>query len=206
MNMQDTFPRVRQPGLREEKRLRTQRAIREAALTLFTEQGYDDTTVEQITELSGVGQRTFFRYFPGKADVVLNFQDVLLRALWEAVVRRPPEESDLLAIRNAIKQVWLVEFDKELTASHTKIIAYSPQLHRLSHNIGRGWAIGIGKALALRHGNDRPPEELALRARVALTVFSQAVGAWIAGNCHNDLGDVIDEHYDCFNNIFDGLS
>ena len=204
--MQDTSLRVAQPGLREEKRLRTQRAIREAALTLFTEQGYDDTTVEQITELSGVGQRTFFRYFPGKADVVLNFQDVLLRALWEAVARRPPGESDLLAIRNAIKQVWLVEFEPELTARHTKIIAYSPQLHRLSHDIGRRWAIGIGKALALRHGNDRAPEELALRARVALSVFSHAVGAWLAGDCLNDLGDVIDEHYESFTNIFEDLS
>ncbi|SFF91669.1 transcriptional regulator, TetR family [Novosphingobium sp. CF614] len=196
---------MKQPGLRERKRLRTQRAIREAALTLFTEQGYEDTTVEQIAELAEVATATFFRYFPGKADVVLNFQDALLPALWEAVVRRPAEESDFLAIKNAVKQVWLVEFDTGLTARLAKIIALSPPLRRLSHDIGRGWAIGVAKALAVRRGDDRPPEAFALRARVALAVFSHAVGVWIADDCASDLGDVIEEQYADFNNIFNDL-
>jgi AcrR family transcriptional regulator len=205
MSLQDTSLRVAQPGLRARKRLRTQRAIREAALTLFTEQGYEDTTVEQIAEKAEVATATFFRYFPGKADVVLNFQDALLPALWEAVVRRPPEESDFLAVKNAIKHVWLVEFDKELTARLAKIIALSPPLRRLSQDIGRGWVIGVAKALALRRGNDRPPEEFTLRARVALAVFSHAVGVWIADNCAADLGDVIEEQYDQFTNILEDL-
>lgn len=202
MSSQDTSLQAKSPGLRERKRLRTKRAIREAALTLFTEQGYDDTTVEQITELAEVANATFFRYFPGKADVVLNFHEALLPALWEAVVRRPPQESDFVAIRNAIKQVWLVEFDRDLTARLAKIIAASPPLRRLSHDIGQGWVIGVGKALALRHGNVRPPEEFALRARVALAVFSHAVGVWIANDCVDDLEAVIDEQYDEFTNIF----
>jgi hypothetical protein len=180
MSLQDTSLRVAQPGLRARKRLRTQRAIREAALTLFTEQGYEETTVEQIAEK-------------------------LLPALWEAVVRRPPEESDFLAVKNAIKHVWLVEFDKELTARLAKIIALSPPLRRLSQDIGRGWVIGVAKALALRRGNDRPPEEFTLRARVALAVFSHAVGVWIADNCAADLGDVIEEQYDQFTNILEDL-
>jgi AcrR family transcriptional regulator len=205
MSLQDTSPRAKPPSLRERKRLRTRRAIQEAALTLFAEQGFDDTTVEQIAERAEVATATFFRYFPGKADVALDFHDALLPVLWDAVVRRPAKESDFLAIKNAIKQVWLVEFDVELTARLAKIIALSPTLRRLSHDIGRGWVTGVSKALALRHNNDRAPEAFALRARVALAVFSHAVGVWIADNCVDDLGDVIDAQYDQFTGILRDL-
>jgi AcrR family transcriptional regulator len=198
---QDLCPPVERPGLRERKRLRTRRAIQEAALTLFTEQGYDDTTVEQIAKLADVATATFFRYFRGKADVVLNFQDALLPALWEAVVRRPATESDFVAVKNAILQVWVDEFDKELTARLARITALSPPLRRISHDIGRSWVIGVGKALALRHGNECAPEEFTLRARVALAVFSHAIGVWIAGDCVDDLGAAIEEQYEEFNNI-----
>jgi AcrR family transcriptional regulator len=195
------FQHTRQPSLREKKVLRTRRALQDAALTLFAEQGYDETTVEQIADLAEVGPATFFRYFPSKADAVLNFHDALLPALANEVIRRPAHESDFVAIKNAIKQVWLVEFDTELTARLSKVIARSPTLRALSYDIGRGWLDRVGDALALRRGGDRTPEEYALRARVALAVFSHAVGIWIANNCTPDLGEVIDEQYSEFADI-----
>jgi AcrR family transcriptional regulator len=205
MSLQDTSPRAKQPSLRERKRLRTRRAIQEAALTLFAEQGFDDTTVEQIAERAEVATATFFRYFPGKADVVLNFHDAVIQALWEEIVRRPPEESDFLAIKNAIKQVWLVQFDKDITARIVKIVANSAPLRSRSQDLGRGWIMGVGKALALRHGNDRAPEEFALLARVALAVSSHAIGVWVGNDCADDLESVIDEQYERFANIFADL-
>ncbi len=205
LSSQDTSPPAKRPGLRERKHLRTQRAIRQAALTLFTKQGYDNTTIEQIADLAEVAPATFFRYFPGKADVVLNFHDALVQALWEEIVRRPPEESDFLAIKNAIKQMWLVEFDKELTARLARIIASSPPLRRRSQDIGRSWVVGVGKALALRHGNDRAPEKFALLARIALAVSSHAIGVWVANDCVDDLETVIDEQYDEFTHLFEHL-
>ena len=205
MSMQDTSLPVKRPGLRERKHLRTQRAIRQAALTLFTKQGYDNTTIEQIADLAEVAPATFFRYFPGKADVVLNFHDALVQALWEEIVRRPAEENDFLAIKNAIKQMWLVEFDKELTARLARIIAGSPPLRMRSQDNGRSWVIGVGKALALRHGNVRPPDKFALLARVALAVFSHAIGVWVAHDCADDLETVIDEQYEAFTHLFEYL-
>src|SRR2546430_1143928 len=92
-----------QPGLRERKKARTRASIREHALRLFREQGYQHTTVEQIAEAAEVSPSTFFRYFPTKEDVVLQ-DDMDIRML-EALRRQPPGLAPLAAFRAAVRQV-----------------------------------------------------------------------------------------------------
>jgi AcrR family transcriptional regulator len=87
-------------GLRERKKARTRTAIREHALRLFREQGYDATTVEQIAEAAEVSPSTFFRYFPTKEDVVL--QDDMDQLWAEAVKAQPAELSPVAALRAAV--------------------------------------------------------------------------------------------------------
>jgi len=89
----------RPDSLRERKKAKTRAAIRQHALRLFREQGYDATTIEQIAAAAEVSSATFFRYFPTKEDVVLqdDFDIVTLAAL-EA---QPPDLSPIAAFRRA---------------------------------------------------------------------------------------------------------
>ena len=59
-----------QMGLRARKKQATSTALQRSAIDLFLERGYDETTVQDITDAAGVSQRTFFRYYPTKADAV----------------------------------------------------------------------------------------------------------------------------------------
>jgi len=55
-------------GLRERKKLQTRKDLLDVARQLFSENEFADVTVEQITELAGVSQKTFFNYFQNKAQ------------------------------------------------------------------------------------------------------------------------------------------
>jgi AcrR family transcriptional regulator len=103
--MSEASPGDRPVGLRERKKARTRAAIREHALRLFREHGYDATTVEQIAEAAEVSPSTFFRYFPTKEDVVLQDDfDVIGLQAFEA---QPPEMSPFAAYRAAMVQTFM---------------------------------------------------------------------------------------------------
>ncbi|WP_280431059.1 TetR family transcriptional regulator [Nocardia brasiliensis] len=92
------------PGLRERKKERTRRTIRLEAFRLFREQGYGETTVEQIAAAAEVSPSTFFRYFPSKEQLVLaDDLDPVLMAVFQA---QPPEVPPLQAFRDAIAEVF----------------------------------------------------------------------------------------------------
>src|ERR1700748_3060170 len=91
----------RPDGLRERKKAKTRAAIRDHALRLFRENGYQRTTVEQIAAAAEVSPSTFFRYFPTKEDVVL--QDDMDTRMVEALERQPASLSPLSAVRAAAR-------------------------------------------------------------------------------------------------------
>src|SRR3979411_3430808 len=69
-----------------------------AAVDLFTEQGYDATTVAQIAERAGVTKSTFFRHFPDKRELLAAGQERLSRLLAEGIAEAPGNASPLEAV------------------------------------------------------------------------------------------------------------
>jgi AcrR family transcriptional regulator len=90
-------------GLRERKKAQTRASVQSIALDLFSKQGYDATTVDQIITLAQISESTFFRYFPTKEDLVITdeFDPVLI----ESFRSQPPELGVLEALRRSMQSI-----------------------------------------------------------------------------------------------------
>ena len=190
MSIQVAFVRVEEPfeGLRSRKKAKTRLMIEDAALRLFAEQGYEATTVEQISAEVEISTTTFFRYFPSKADVVLCHQDANMPQLREAILAYPPGDNDLSAVENAINLVWVPNSDPVHSHRAGLAVATSASLRGLYNDMSRNWLEGIAAALAERRGLSEPDDEATITARVALGVFNEAIRAWGAGGYKTDVG------------------
>lgn len=93
-------------GLRERKKQRTRDSLIRAAHELFVEQGYEETTVDEIVDAVDVSQRTFFRYFSSKEEVALSLQALVSDRFVEAVRRRPPGGSPVGVLRSTLAETW----------------------------------------------------------------------------------------------------
>lgn len=89
------------PGRRERHKAATRAALQDAALRLFEQNGYAETTVRDIATAAGVTERTFFRYFPSKEDLVEGEMLDLIPVLQEYVRNRPADEDPLTAVLQA---------------------------------------------------------------------------------------------------------
>ncbi|PGH50584.1 TetR family transcriptional regulator [Streptomyces sp. Ru87] len=93
-------------GLRELKKRRTRTALLHSALELFTTQGFEATTIDQIAEPVEVSQRTFFRYFASKEEVAFAVPDTVESHFFDAFRARPPAEPPMTALRRAMRATW----------------------------------------------------------------------------------------------------
>ncbi|MEV4329226.1 TetR family transcriptional regulator [Streptomyces sp. NPDC049597] len=97
---------VEPTGLRARKKQRTRDALVRVALELFTTQGYETTTVDEIADAVEVSQRTFFRYFASKEEVAFAVQELAESHYLAALRERPAEEGPFEAMRNAVSASW----------------------------------------------------------------------------------------------------
>lgn len=95
---------VQSPGLRERKKQRTRQALATAAMRLFAERGYEETTIADIAAAADVSPRTFFSYFPSKEDVIFAEIDDRLAEVAERL-RPTPGETPMATIRRSIVDV-----------------------------------------------------------------------------------------------------
>jgi len=176
---------IAQASLRERKKARTRASLREHALRLFREQGYQATTVEQIAAAAEVSPSTFFRYFPTKEDVVL--QDDMDTRMVQAFAVQPPELPPLRAIRAAMRETWASFTDAEweqiyegarLSMSVPEIRARA--LHEFSRSIS-----AVAAALAQRVG--RSPDDLRVRV-IAGAVIGVMMSVFLPEELEGELG------------------
>jgi AcrR family transcriptional regulator len=148
-----------------------------AALDLFTEQGYDATTVNEIADRAGLTKTTFFRHFSDQREVLFAGQDVHARLLVDAITAAPVAATPLEAVGAALDAITATFTDdrREFSARLRLVIAGNSELQERAAFKRGGLAGAMTDALHQR-GVSEPTASLA--AELGIRAFYGAFDAW----------------------------
>jgi AcrR family transcriptional regulator len=160
-----------------------------AALDLFTEQGYDNTTVAQIAERAGLTKSTFFRHFPDKREVLAAGQDTLCRLLADGIAAAPGSATPLEAVAAALDTAMtaFAPGRRDLGAKVEAVIAASSELQERDALKQVGLAAAMTEAL-LERGVPDPAASLA--AEFGVLAFQRAFARWSDPANQQELGEL----------------
>ncbi|WP_282782249.1 MULTISPECIES: TetR/AcrR family transcriptional regulator [unclassified Nocardia] len=193
--------------LRERKRIRTRRALADAALRLFTEKGFAATTVEEVVDMAEVSRSTFFRAFPTKEDVAIEAETELWTSYLEILADRDLSGPIIAALRDALIDTALAlpeDWDQRYVATR-RLILTAPSL--LGH-VGYTRS-GVRKQITaqLIGTLDLPGDDLRPRilAEMTTTAWSIAGRDWVAADGDGGRPALLDRLRDAFAAIPDAL-
>ncbi len=155
--------------------------LRKAAMELFEEQGFEKTSVGEIAERARVTNRTFFRYFTDKREVLFGGSDKIRAALVDKIHQLPDVAEPLEAVTRILMEFnWKSLGSREIQRQRQAVIAANPEL--LERDLMKHHNVAASFAEALRErGVDADIAQLA--ARVGLQTFFTAYELWLsAGN------------------------
>ncbi len=158
-----------------------------AALQLFSEQGYDETTVAQIAERAGSTKSTFHRHFPDKRDVLAAGQETLSSLLTEGIIAAPPSARPLEAVSEGLRRA-ATAFRPEISAQVAAVVATSAELQARAALKQVGMTAAMAEALG-RRGVAEPVARLA--AEMGGLALKQGFAAWVEGEATQDLGEMM---------------
>jgi AcrR family transcriptional regulator len=164
--------------------------LMQAAMELYAERGYEQTTVAEIAQRAGLTERTFFRHFADKREVLFSgaalLQEAIVNAVAEAAASAPPIE----AVAAGIEAAGDYMNDRERSRRRHAIIAANPTLQERELIKNAALAAAIASALRKR-GVTEPAANLTAEAGVA--VFRVAFERWLKETGEKDLRAVIQE-------------
>lgn len=171
-------------GRREQKKLETRRAIRDAALDLALQDRVEALTVEAIAQQAGVSPRTFFNYFASKEDALVTEADEGATQVHQLVLERPMAEPPMQALHQAIMNstyFGTIPPNRDRVLARQRLTQDNPSL--MAHQLGK-IAVAeqtMAEALAVRMKvdleTDYSPE---LLAAMAVSIIRVAMRRWVA--------------------------
>jgi len=159
-----------EPGARERLVL--------AAVDLFTEQGYDATTVAQIAERAGVTKSTFFRHFPDKREILVAGQQTLSQLLIEGIAEAPEAATPLEAVAAGLERASsaMGPMNRELAPRINAAVTANIELQARDALKSVGLSAAMTDALLARD----VPEPLAhLASELGVLAFKQGFAQWL---------------------------
>lgn len=166
------------------KRERNQQMLRDrisaAGIRLFSEKGFDATTVSEIAAAAGTSRRTLFRYFPSKDDVVFDWLDEQGNIICEYLASRGKECSPTHALRGAMLHLAAyLDADSARASQLTRIVYDTPSLSRRYQAENSRWEGEVTEILLRAHAK-RHAFLLRVQVAVATASLVSAMRAWAA--------------------------
>jgi AcrR family transcriptional regulator len=166
------------PGRREQKRRETLARISDAGLHLFLTKGYEQTTLEEIAEASGIARRTFFSYFRSKDEILFAVQDNgFSEAFVPTLLAQPAESNPLQAMRDTL--IYLIRTHQRKEALQVDACLYSTEeLRARKHARYALMEQVVFEVLCERHPQPKMRKALRLAAMVGVGAFRVAMEVW----------------------------
>ena len=155
----------------------TSRRLQQAAFELYTERGYDQTTVAEIAARAGLTERTFFRHFTDKREVLFEGGDQFRDALVDRVVNAPASASALEAVLTGVEAAGSVFPALQIVRRRQALISANPELQERELIKFASLEAALAGALGRRGVADTSAE---LAAAAGVVVLRIALSRWIA--------------------------
>ncbi|MBC3189857.1 mycofactocin system transcriptional regulator [Pseudonocardia sp. C8] len=185
----DRTPGERRAGRRP---VTSRSEIEHIALDMFSEQGFDHTTVDDVAHAAGIGRRTFFRYYASKNDVAWGAFDEQLVRMRAVLAAQPTELPVLECVRRAVLEFNHVEPDEQpWHRRRLRLILQTPALQAHSTLRYAAWREVVADFVAERRGE--PASELVPQSigHACLGVCLAAYERWLADESL-ELTDLLD--------------
>jgi AcrR family transcriptional regulator len=166
--------------------------LAEAAFALFGERGYEQTSIDDITERAGLGRTTFFRHYRSKEDVIFPDHDRLLEQIAERL-RTSSDGTALVAVSDAVRLVlrhYIAEGElarrryaitSTVPALRDREIASVARYQRLFREFIAGWMGDPGEPASLR---------AELMAAAVVAAHNHVLRRWLRGESPDPLAEV----------------
>lgn len=178
-------------GWRDQKKNQTKARIQQEALRLFSEQGYQATTAEQIAARAQVSRATFFRYFATKADTIVY--DVFAVRTLQAFLAIPPDIPPITALRMALLQSLKQMNTEEQASEHhrARLLSSEPELQTKAAELFAYRLPLMIEVMAKRMGRSQDDLEVRVLAGASIGVV---MAAWAGERRDTNTDGFIERH------------
>ncbi len=168
--------------------------LEQAALALYGERGFENTTVAEIAERAGLTERTFFRHFADKREVLFGGARMLQELLVSAVASAPDSATPIDAVLAALESAGaLLQERRDYARQRQAIIAANVELQE--RELIKLATLAAALAEALRARGVREPAA-SLTAEAGIAVFRVGFERWVEESNRQELPLVIRESFD----------
>jgi AcrR family transcriptional regulator len=187
-----------EPGLRERKKLETRRRLRQVALRLAGERGFEHVTIEDIAAGADVSTRTFFNYFGSKEEALISPDPTSAAELAQALAARPAAEAPLETLRQVmLLRAAHIEDHVDDVRARMRLVQSCTALQPGYLATAAAFDRILTEGIAARLGTDPDLDPYpGLVVAVGSTAMRATLAAWLTTTGHGSVAEMINSAFD----------